>query len=95
MFRLQEEQKRQLGERGALDKAFDVELDRFEKEWAKRIQAVEDGCEQKVTIMEELHGVRRVDFDRELRAKVALMRYAFSRVSVSVDSVIYRERRGG
>jgi len=51
-FRLQVEQKRQSGERVALDKAFGVESGGFEKEWAARIQAVETECEEKVSIME-------------------------------------------
>jgi len=51
-FRKAREQTRQLGERALLDQAFKIENKCFEAEWAAKIQAVQDTCEQKQKIME-------------------------------------------
>ena len=58
-MRLAQEKKRQSGEKINLEKAYAIEKERFAAEWAKKMDAVDARCEQKLRELAETHEVAR------------------------------------
>jgi len=93
-FRRTEEEKRQQRERVALGQAYDIEKKKFEVDWAAKVQAVEEACEEKIRVMEEVNEVRRADLERELSAKLAVMRFRASPKLLELEDQEKRLARG-
>jgi len=74
-FRVSEERGRQTGERLNLSKAYKMEKQRFEAEWADRIREVEEQCSEKERVLLEVHEVARADCETEIAKKLTTLRW--------------------
>lgn len=73
-WRVKDEQARQREEKKNLSKAFKIEKERFEEEWARRIAQVEADCAEKERVLREVHEVARADMEKEIQIKMRAMR---------------------
>ena len=87
--RVEEEKVRQREERLKLDRAYRIEKERFEAEWAERARLVEGESEEKLKVLREVLAIARDDVERELAAKakaVALQFKASSKLLTLEDT---------
>ena len=87
--RVEEEKGRQREERLKLDRAYRIEKERFEAEWAERARLVEGESEEKLKVLREVLAIARDDVERELAAKakaVALQFKASSKLLTLEDT---------
>ena len=74
-FRKREEQNRQSREVESLGKAFKIEKGRFEEEWAKKIEVVEQECAEKERVLKEVHEIARAAVEKTISKTIAHMRF--------------------
>jgi len=84
-FRKREESSRQHEETQNLAKAYKIEKQRFEAEWAQRIEAVERECDEKERILSEVHDIARRAVEKDIAKKVGSMRFKASSVLLGME----------
>lgn len=89
-YRMREEDTRQHIEKGNLARAYRMERDLFEVEWAEKIRHVDEQCADKLRVLEEVHQIARQELRKEVRAKVASTRFKASSTLLQLEDT---ERR--
>jgi len=84
-YRKRQEDNRQEEERINLSKAYKIEKQRFEAEWASRIEEVERDCEEKERVLKEVHEIAKAAVEKDIATRIGKMRYKGSSVLLGME----------